>query len=757
MRIRSLALICALVAACFSKPTFTGGGGDAAVDGPPIDPAAPARIAAGDGHACRITAGQVICWGNNDHGQLGMRPDVTDFNGTPGLAESTTGWTNVAAGVQHTCGIRDGAVYCWGESFYRQAAPQLPRSPSISITAVALPSANPAERVFAGGFSTCAITTAHEAFCWGDLTFQLVEGLATPQRLGATGATFTEIAIADDHACALAEDGVVHCWGEAEQRQTGRGDTTDLTFAQASPIASTDTFTSLSAGHEATCGTTTTGKLVCWGSVNQGQLGDAIASDTGHPPLVVDEGPGWTTVAVGGLHTCAVKNGDVYCHGDDYLGALGSGAFRSDRTMGPKIEVGMQVAQLAANYSFTCALSSDGMAMKCWGSNSKGQLGNGEFSRKYRPTEAQLPAGTVTQLVAGDNHTCALVDGVPYCWGLNDEQHLGTSTGVLSSVPVRASMATFTQLTAGESHTCGITSDATKLECWGRNDERQLGVNTAITRRNQVTGTNWTALSAGSRMSCGIDNGNLICWGERPGDVGGVLPQMYDRLDINWPWHSIAVGSGFAVGVVLDGATPHLAAIASIDKRCAAGLVAADGNNLPFQIFSGLTFAAPPMISAAQAGGEHTCIHRLASGVPTVSCMGTPSLPQVGTGSNFTCDAASAFRDVGSNWRTVSASSPSMFATADQTCALDATQRMICWGTNSNFELGQFPGGATPGGAFTPLAWPHQWTAIAGGDDHTCGISMTDGKVYCWGENPFGQVGDGTSYEPSPVISGVIP
>ena len=43
-----------------------------------------------------------------------------------------------------------------------------------------------------------------------------------------------------------------------------------------------------------------------------------------------------------------------------------------------------------------------------------------------------------------------------------------------------------------------------------------------------------------------------------------------------------------------------------------------------------------------------------------------------------------------------------------------------------------------------------------GGFDHTCGLEA-NGNVYCWSENQYGQIGDDTSYEPSPVVSGVYP
>jgi alpha-tubulin suppressor-like RCC1 family protein len=762
-------LACALLAACFSKPPNNTGGGDAPdapIDGPPIDPGAPARIATGEKFGCRLSAGEILCWGSNDHTQLG-RDDVADFSGNPGrLINNQSDWTSVATGRQHACGVRMGDVYCWGENGFLQSDPYAAStSSSIPITRVALPGGATAERVFAGSFATCALTTERIAYCWGQIDF-LTGDLSprVPRRLTTT-TTFLQIALADDHSCALAEDGIVFCWGENEQRATGAADhLASVVYDNARPIESTDRFVSIASDHEASCGITTAGKLVCWGSTNQGQLGTLpqAADNHGYVPTVVDDQRTWSTVAVGYFHTCGISSGDVYCSGYDLDGALGLGTFSGRQTMA-MVDTGMKASQLVATLGHTCALSTDGATMKCWGNNGKGELGNKEFTRKYQPTVAAPLSVPIAQLIAGDNHTCALVGAGPgydaYCWGRNDEGQLGPATsGVVQARPALAhSTLKFSKLAAGEKHTCGIVEGGASIECWGDNAQFQVGSsNDAFSQGNIPAPAGvWTDVAAGSRMSCGIANSDLYCWGERVGESRDFNPVMYLRVS-NWQWRSVAVGSGFAIGVAMSGTTPHILGIGSMSKECAAGLAndaVPDPDPLDtwVEVFSGFVLNGNvPMISAAQANGAHGCAHRTDGTTTKVTCWGNPSLTQVG--GSLTCRMRDINTvDVSTGWRLVDPMKPAMFATADQTCALDTSNRIKCWGTNSNHELGRIPGGATPTVVFT-----NQWAAIAGGDDHTCGIAMSDGKVYCWGENQYGQIGDGTSYKPAPVTSGVL-
>lgn len=776
MRSVYLAALCALLTACFSKPGFKGGGGDdggidAPTDGPPIDPTGPALIATGGGgggtggHACRITNGTLLCWGNNSNGQLGPRGDVNGYTGQPG-AVPPSGWTSLATGILHTCGVRAGDVYCWGQNYYGQSAPGLSANTTIDVTRVVLPGTADVDRVFAGGFSTCAITTAGDAYCWGDINLQRTMAPSTAMRLGTPGTLFTQIALADDHGCAIASDGVVHCWGLAEEQQTGQGDEVFLMFAQAKPIVSAERFTSLSADHEATCGTTTNGALVCWGSSNHGQLGPTSSSSNGHAPLRIGLDSGWTGVAVGTRHTCGVRAGDVYCFGDDQYGALGNGTFSPGRALPTmKVRTEMTVSQIAASDGYTCALSTDGVTMKCWGSNAKGELGNKEFSRKLDPVEVTL-GGSALQLVTGDNHTCALVGSTSpapaYCWGNNGERQAGTtSSQPLYSAPVLVTGGyTFSQLAAGGLHTCGITNDDTVIACWGDNVSHQLGSTNGasmvtVSATAVGAGLRWRSVAAGSRMSCGItDTNRLFCWGLRAGTtVATGTPTEY--LAPIGTWKSISIGSDFAVGVVDASGSPRMFSFADPMKLCAANLPPGQSSpQTPTQILSGLIPSSTtfPVVAAAQHNGAHTCILRTNGSTPTpiVTCFGESAGGR--TAGTTTCNPPNSV-DVAlpatGAWLGPSATGPTLFTASDQSCALDMNGQLICWGQNSNFELGREYPDATP-----TVISAKPWLAIAGGFDHTCGID-TARKVFCWGENQHGQVGDGTSYEPSPVVSGV--
>jgi len=764
-------LICALLAACFSKPPNNTGGGDAGVgdapdapiDAPPIGPGAAALIATGERFGCRLRTGQILCWGANDYGQLGGG-SVVDYSGVPHPVSAAADWTSVATGTQHACGVRMGTVYCWGENGFMQSDPTASGpSPSIPVTEVELPQGAMAERVFAGGFATCATTTTHEAYCWGNVDYLPGAALiTTPQRLG--GATrFTAIALADDHGCAIAEDGIVHCWGEAEQRQTGRTSHVDVAYASAGPIDSTETFNSLSSANEATCGTTTGGKLVCWGTANRGQLGPlpTAPNNEGYEPRIIDESRTWTATAVGRLHTCAVGDGDVYCAGKDLDGAVGSGDFHEQRAF-EKVDVMMQVSQLAAHVGHTCALSTDGETMKCWGSNGKGELGNGEASRTYDPIQVTIEAGLIPrQIATGGSHTCALAGPTAssypaYCWGLNSSRQMGTlSTAALHASPVHAVPGTtFTQISAGENHTCGLTSDPTKILCWGSNSSFQLGTNSSMPTNvvDAPSPDSWVYVAAGSLMSCGITNvGELHCWGERPGASANPARHNYTRPSVGYNWKTISIGSGFAVGLVeeqTNPVTPYLYAMATATSACAAHLTSA--SLTPTQIMSGVIPASSPSprVAAAQFTGSHTCVHRSELGTqePLITCFGTSTTG--GVGGTLACGDDI---DVGSNWGPINQMRSTVFTANDHSCVLDAGMRLVCFGGNTASELGRTTTPLVPTEVNTMA-----WAEIAGGRHHTCGIDTSD-RLWCWGENPYGQNGNGTSYEPSPVVSGVLP
>lgn len=73
------------------------------------------KIAVGDDHACGIRGGRLFCWGNNNHGELGVNPTVAQSLMPVEVDGAHADWKEISVNADTTCGIRnDGKFYCWG-------------------------------------------------------------------------------------------------------------------------------------------------------------------------------------------------------------------------------------------------------------------------------------------------------------------------------------------------------------------------------------------------------------------------------------------------------------------------------------------------------------------------------------------------------------------------------------------------------------------------------------------------------------------
>src|SRR4051794_8728008 len=98
------------------------------------------------------------------------------------------------------------------------------------------------------------------------------------------------------------------------------------------------------------------------------------------------------------------------------------------------------IAEVAIGPTSACALSQSG-SVACWGDNTYGQLGDGTSTDSNRPvpittTGTPLAGKTVAHVYVGTNRACALTtDGVAACWGLNSFGQLGLGNYTNSSLP----------------------------------------------------------------------------------------------------------------------------------------------------------------------------------------------------------------------------------------------------------------------------------------------------------------------------------
>ena len=86
--------------------------------------------------------------------------------------------------------------------------------------------------------------------------------------------TFTHLTAGHSHSCGIDTTGTAWCWGYDNDGQVGDGDDGQADKYAPVTVAGGHTFTHLTASNYHTCGIDTTGTAWCWGSDNDGQVGD---------------------------------------------------------------------------------------------------------------------------------------------------------------------------------------------------------------------------------------------------------------------------------------------------------------------------------------------------------------------------------------------------------------------------------------------------------------------------------------------------
>jgi hypothetical protein len=202
-------------------------------------------VAVGDAHSCALLDDfQVMCWGDNFHGQLGHEDNVTRGDGLNPLGMTTQVTplgslyhaVALSAAGDRTCALLDnGQIKCWGNNSYGElglgvtdeAWGDLPGSMGDNLPFVDLGSGHSALAVVAGESHTCAILEDHSLKCWGrNDSGQLglddaMERGSLPGDMGdslpkvdlGTGRTAIAVAAGAAHTCALLDNHQVKCWG----------------------------------------------------------------------------------------------------------------------------------------------------------------------------------------------------------------------------------------------------------------------------------------------------------------------------------------------------------------------------------------------------------------------------------------------------------------------------------------------------------------------------------------------------------------
>jgi len=339
----------------------------------------------------------------------------------------------------------------------------------LVITGIENVHAYSADKLALGNQHSCALTSSGGVQCWG-------EGYAAPFAVVGLSRGVLALASGGEHSCAITSGGAVKCWGANASGQLGNG-TTAIGYTPVDVVDLPVGVSALALGGEHSCALTPGGAVKCWGSNKYGQLGNGHDGGFSTPVDVVNLSGGISALALGESHSCAVTvAGGVKCWGSNFYGELGDGT-ETDRSV-PVDVVGLSsgVTALALGATHSCALTSGG-AVKCWGLNYLGQLGDGTTRASYIPVDVTGLSSGISVLVSGLNHSCVVTsEGVVKCWGSNGSGQLGNGTPGVSNIPVDVTglLGRVSALSLGGSHSCAVTSDGT-VKCWGSNNYGQLG------------------------------------------------------------------------------------------------------------------------------------------------------------------------------------------------------------------------------------------------------------------------------------------
>jgi len=380
----------------------------------------------------------------------------------------------------------DGTVSCWGWNQHRQLGPNAVASAREPVSLGGLESNVVA--IAAGGYHTCALTNLGNVRCVGrgehgqlgndtrETVHQVtdVTGLSGPVSAIAAGHYFT---------CAVMDTNAMQCWGYNYNGQIGDG-TNDTSPIPVTTQSLGGAVSQIDTGGEHTCAIVGGDALQCWGDNRYGQLGDGTTTDSWLPLDVPGLGAGVAQIAAGGSgsHTCVIMTGGTMkCWGHGSAGELGDGTNTSAQST-PVDVIGLNatMSKVTAGDEFTCAITSGG-GVKCWGHNSYGSLGDATFSGRNRPVDVVGLRSGVVAIDAGDFHVCALTDGgAVKCWGHNQYGQVGDGTAEHRGAPtdVIGLGSGVVAISAGAYHSCALT-DYGAVRCWGHAGYGQLGGHSA--------------------------------------------------------------------------------------------------------------------------------------------------------------------------------------------------------------------------------------------------------------------------------------
>lgn len=475
------------------------------------------------------TKGRILCWGENDGGEMGNGTTNISYNPTPmdlsGLP-SDEHPVLVQSHYYRSCFTTNKYnLYCVGSNWDGSLGVGN-ETDSLTPMKVDFSEYGAQQIVAMNGHeeTMCAITANDETFCWGGSYYGLIgtfdNGALNEINTSdlAFGVYFTQVSESYDHACAIDNFKKLYCWGGNAKGALGTGDKIHRekpVLVNTTTIAGSTNFISVVVGGGMTCAVAEDNEAYCWGS---GFLGNGPAGQSDLPVQVsktnLPGGVGFKKIAVSssgpGTFMALGTDNQLYCWGSPFSYFCNSGSneeipiLKSSSAFLDIDAIGSQIVAIqndfSIQYSGVFPEPSNGYV------NSSLQTASSSFAH----------SGTLTSIQAGG---CVLDSaGALGCWGAGGVASSTISNFSLSSL----SGSQIVSQHRADSNTwflgCAIMADS-KVACWGNAKEGFNGVSggvigpTYVDTSSVVGGFTPTTLEVRSNVLIATQQGKLYCMG----------------------------------------------------------------------------------------------------------------------------------------------------------------------------------------------------------------------------------------------------
>ncbi|BDR52133.1 hypothetical protein KIM372_00400 [Bombiscardovia nodaiensis] len=606
------------------------------------------------------------------------------------------------------------------------------------------------------------------------------------------GLHFLSVSAGYKHVLALANDHNIYSWGENDKGQLGVGDTVSRNAPTLVKAPAGVRFTQAVAGYYSSAALGTDGNVYIWGATRSNR---AVNEPTPFS-YTLPAGEHITQLSAGNGHFLALSSGgQVYAWGDNDRGQLGDGTFNdSSNFQLVHTPAGVGFKAIAAGELHSTALTTTG-DLYTWGANQYGELGDGSTTDRSTPVMVSVSGGRVEfkAVSASYYHTLALSDkGVIYSWGGNQWGQLGRDlpAGVdisASPAPVNnPSGAKYAAISAGNyTHSIALAENGIAYT-WG-----QITGNQYPTAVDLPDGVTYTSVNAGGVFSAAFGtDGNLYAWGKPIGD--GTAANSSTTPVIVWPQDVWVTGAQFdgrpGTDVTID---VHNQLWRIKTPAHSAGPVSVTVSSQSGALFQGIPFTyievgAHSFTFDTQGGIPVPNVQNVADGAQATRPTSDPTKTGMtfegwflnGSPYDFT-QPVTANLTVEAHWssqsdftitpnagiisggETVTIKPPTMGklkgarieAGFGHSLLTASTGDTYVWGHNDSGQLGD--ASQTDHSSPVKISGPGglRFTSLSAGARHTLAIG-SDGRVYAWGDDSYGQLGGTGSHTVPALVPG---